>query len=87
MSLNSGLKVSNIGKPLFLVHFDIPRPHFMPKADRGNSVEIPSEGPKKRPDSVGKLNRTWYGMQDASNLYQKHYTTLMEQRGYGPGIL
>ena len=34
MSLKSSLRLSKRGKPLLIVHFDISRAHFMPKAER-----------------------------------------------------
>ena len=65
-----------------IVHFDISRAHFMPEAE----VEIPDEDPAKKPNLVGRLLRTWYGTQDASNLWQKHYINLIDKLDYRPSI-
>ena len=86
MSLKSSLKTSKRGKKLLIVHFDISRAHFMPTAERDVYVEIPEEDPAKKPELIGKLLRTWHGTQDASNLWQKHYTDLISKQDYRPGV-
>ena len=58
----------------------------MPKAERDIYVEIPDEDPSKKDGMIGKLLRTWYGTQDASNLWQKHYTDLIGKLDYTPGV-
>ena len=52
-----------------LAVFDVARAHFYGVCDRDVYVEPPSE--LHRPGLVGKLNKTVYGPQDASNAWQK----------------
>jgi len=57
----------------------------MPKAEREIFVEIPDEDPKKKEGLIGVLERTMYGTQDASNLWQKDYTKLLATEDYRAG--
>ena len=58
----------------------------MPPAVRDIYVEIPDEDPAKKEGMIGKLLRTWYGTQDASHEWQKHYTELVSKLDYVPGV-
>ena len=53
------------GQNLVLAVFDVLRAHFYGVCERHVYVEPPSE--LHRPGLVGKLNKTMYGTQDASN--------------------
>ena len=85
VSMKTTMKVSTRGKPLLIAHFDISRAHFMPKAEREVFVVLPDEDPKKQEGYIGKLERTMYGTQDASNLWQKDYTQLVSANDYVAG--
>ena len=85
VSTKTTMKVSTRGKPLLIAHFDISRAHFMPKAEREVFVVLPDEDPKKQEGYIGKLERTMYGTQDASNLWQKDYTQLVSANDYVAG--
>ena len=66
--------------------FDISRAHFMPKADREldtellDEVKTPGEG-----DVVGRLNRSMFGLRDASNSLMRDWQTLLQSEGYAVG--
>ena len=85
LSLKCSVKVSKRKKTLLFAHFDISRAHFMPKAEREIYVELPDEDPKKAEGFIGILERTMYGTQDASNLWQKDCTNLLGTEGHQPG--
>eukprot|EP00971_Amphidinium_carterae_P220004 4367367-Amphidinium_carterae.2 len=86
VSLKSTLKRSRRGRDLVLAHFDISRAHFMAKAERDIIVVLPIEDPMRAQGFYGKLERSMYGTQDASRLWQKDYTSLLESAGFRPGI-
>ena len=85
LSLKSSKKKSRKGKTYLMAHFDISRAHFMPKAEREIYVELPNEDPMKAQGYVGILERSMYGTQDASNLWQKDYSELISEDGYVSG--
>ena len=70
---------------MIMANFDTSRAHLMPKAEREVFVELPDADPKKLEGFVGRLERTMYGTQDASNLWQKDYTRLVEALDFKPG--
>ena len=79
------MKVSRRNKPLLFARFDISRAHFMPKAERNVFVELPDEDPMKAKGFIGKLERSTYATQDASNLWQKDCTELLMKNTYKAG--
>jgi len=58
----------------------------MPKAEREICVDLPVEDPMREKGYAGKLERTMYGSQDASNLWQKDYSRLIEEEEFLPGV-
>ena len=52
-----------------LAVFDVSRAHFYGVCERDVYVEPPAE--LHRPGLVAKLNKTMYGTQDVSNVWQK----------------
>ncbi|CAK0798924.1 unnamed protein product, partial [Prorocentrum cordatum] len=75
---------SSRGAELKLAFWDISRAHFTSKCERRLFVKLP-EGDPDRHTHVGLLQRTMYGTQDASHLWQKNYTDLLAKKGYVPG--
>merc|ERR1712091_171710 len=58
----------------------------MPSFFEGSSSGISTYTSRSALGMIGKLLRTWYGTQDASNLWQKHYTDLIGKLDYTPGV-
>ena len=87
LSLKMSMQVSNRGKELKFAIFDISRAHFYGKLERTVFVELPSEIKAKHPgrDVVGRLKKSWYGLQDASHIWQGDYSGLLKDAGYAKG--
>lgn len=86
VSLMMSRRTSSRGKPLKLAFFDISRAHFYGELDREVFAELPTELKHKYGDDmVAKLKKSWYGLQDASRIWQGDYTKLMEQHGHQRG--
>ena len=67
-----------------LASWDISRAHFMGQAQREIYVELPPEDLHHEGDTepmVGRLLRSMYGTQDASQIFQKDYTSHLEPLG------
>ena len=83
-SLGRPGKIKPNGKtdPYVMGFFDIKRAHFYGKAKRRIFVEL--EGPdaaKHGPGKVGLLNRSMYGTQDASAIWQDDYSEMLCSEG------
>ena len=64
--------------------WDVSRAHFMGKAAREIFVELPEEDkhqPEDEVPMVGRLLRSMYGTQDASQIFQKDYQCWFEKPG------
>ncbi len=87
LSLWMSIRVSKRGKPLKLGLWDVSRAHFMGKAQREVYVTIPEEDRDESDTEpmVGRLERSMYGTQDASNIWQHDYVKLCEENGYAFG--
>ena len=61
--------------------FDISRAHFYGKLSRSVYAELPDEEKPNHPgqDVCAKLKKSWYGLQDASSIWQADYTEFMEE--------
>ena len=72
------------GKKKMMASWDISRAHFMGKAARELYVELPDED-KNLPGDVepmiGRLERSMYGTQDASHIFQQDYTDYARKEG------
>ena len=67
--------------------FDISRAHFYGKAQREIYVELETEDKVQfGSDKCGLLNRSMYGTQDASQIWQKDYTELLRTHGFVQGV-
>ncbi|CAE7245381.1 unnamed protein product [Symbiodinium sp. CCMP2592] len=76
-------KVSAQGKPLKLKLFDISRAHFYGQSRRKVYTNLP-EGDEQE-GYCALLQRTMYGTQDASSVWQETYTKLMDGHGIKNG--
>eukprot|EP00435_Cladocopium_sp_Y103_P070140 s53_g34.t1 len=64
--------------------WDVSRAHFMGKAARDIYVELPEEDkvhPGDEGPMMGKLLRSMYGTQDASQIFQKDYQDWLKSKG------
>ena len=77
-------QVSIRGKRLAMRIWDIKRAHFYGKAQREIYIELPEE----EQDGVhcGLCLKSWYGTQDASHIFQHHYTNILEGDGHNAGL-
>eukprot|EP00959_Pyramimonas_sp_CCMP1952_P350100 7335116-Pyramimonas_sp.AAC.1 len=83
-SMLTTLKVSKgRRKHLKLKLFDISRAHFYGVAKREVYVSLP-EGDQQK-GYCALLQRSMYGTQDASAIWQDDYTSLLEQNGFKRG--
>ena len=74
VSIMMSVSLSNKGKPLTLRHFDISRAHFQGTAQRLIYIRLPAEDRQKYgEDKVGRLIKSMYGTQDASQIWQLDY--------------
>ena len=81
------LFVAFVPKGYKLAFFDISRAHFMGKAQRELYVELESEDKEKYgSDKCGLLQRSMYGTQDASQIWQKDYTELLRSDSFECGV-
>ena len=79
------LKVSKSRrKPLKLKLFDISRAHFYGEARRRVFVTLP-EGDEEE-GCCGLLQRSMYGTQDASSIWQSEYSSLLVEGGFKTGV-
>jgi len=85
-SLFMTLRVSKRNKPLRIGVYDISRAHFYATSDRKVYVTLPEEWAVLNPGCVGKLNKTMYGRQDASNRWQADYTELLQEHSWNVGV-
>jgi len=76
------LRLSKTRKPMRLAIYDISRAHFYASSDRPVFVTLPEEWAAKHPGCCGRLNKTMYGRQDASNRWQADYTELLQKHAY-----
>ena len=76
-------KVDKLGRPLTLAVFDVSRAHLYGARARDVYVQPPSE--LARPGFLAKLNKTMYGTQDASNVWQKTWGEQLQNNGYKLG--
>eukprot|EP00435_Cladocopium_sp_Y103_P068786 s76_g32.t1 len=68
----------------FMAAWDVSRAHFMGKAARDIFVELPDEDkvhPEDEGPMMGKLLRSMYGTQDASQIFQKDYQDWLKSKG------
>ena len=74
---------SSRNRPLAMRFFDISRAHFYGKAERAVYIELPDT----EADGVhcGLLKKSMYGTQDASAIWQRDYTAVLEADGHKPG--
>ena len=84
MSVWMSVRRSKTDKPLKVGLWDISRAHFMEKAEREIYVKIPEEDRNDDDEEpmVGLLQRSMYGTQDASNLFQQGYVKLLSASGF-----
>eukprot|EP00435_Cladocopium_sp_Y103_P033093 s1902_g8.t1 len=64
--------------------WDVSRAHFLGKAARDIFVELPEEDkvhPEDEGPMMGKLLRSMYGTQDASQIFQKDYQSWLKDKG------
>ena len=68
--------------------FDISRTHFSGEMDRLLYVELPEEEKARFPgqEVCGLLKKSWYGVQDASRIWQGDYTQLLTEAGFKVGV-
>ena len=76
-------RVDKRGRILVLAVFDVSRAHFYGVCERDVYVEPPTE--LHRPGLMGKLNKTMYGTQDASNAWQKLWGEHLRNNGFELG--
>ena len=88
LSLMVSQKKAPSGKELKLAVFDISRAHFYGKLDRAVYAELPEEEKLKYPgrDVCARLKKSWYGLQDASAIWQGDYSDLLQQHGFKKGV-
>ena len=82
-SLLASKRTSKSGKLLKLALYDISRAHFYGESQRSVYVTLP-EGD----ESEGKcalLHKTMYGTQDASHVWQEHYSRKLIEKGFVQG--
>ncbi|CAK0886283.1 unnamed protein product [Prorocentrum cordatum] len=74
---------SSRNRPLAMRLFDISRALFYGKAERAVYIKLPDT----EADGVhcGLLKKSMYGTQDASAIWQRDYTAVMEADGHKPG--
>ena len=68
----------------YMAAWDVSRAHFMGKAARDLYVILPDEDrvhPEDEGPMMGKLLRSMYGTQDASQIFQKDYQELLKKEG------
>lgn len=71
------------GRQLKLGIWDVSRAHFMGKAEREVYIVIPDEDREGDQEKMcGLLDRSMYGTQDASNIFQRDYTKLFADCGF-----
>ena len=85
-SLMVSRKYSKRGRRLKIAVFDISRDHMYGVAQRKVYVQLP-EGDQE-PGTVGLLNKSLYGTQDASHIWQSDYAghICSEKGGYKQGL-
>ena len=76
-------RVDKRGRTLVLAVFDVSRAHLYGVRERDVYVEPPAE--LHRPGLVAKLDKTMYGMQDASNAWQNLWGEHLRSSGFEPG--
>ena len=70
--------LSNKGKSLKLGHYDISRAYFQGTTERLIYIRLPAEDRQKYDeDKVGRLDKSMYGTQDASHIWQLGYANLI----------
>ena len=67
-----------------MAFWDISRAHFYGKAERDAHITLPEE--EYESGFCGKLERTMYGTQDASHIWQEDYSANLEGAGYKRGV-
>ena len=65
--------------------WDISRAHFYGDVQRPLFVQLPQQPGESRPE-VKRLLKTMYGTQDASHVWQGHYTQTLKDAGFEPGL-
>ena len=82
-----GQRVHRKKAPKFkLTLFDIERAHFYGKAEREVFVDLEEEDRKAHgADKCGRLLKSMYGTQDASSIWQRDYTALLQEHTYEKG--
>ena len=74
------------GEKLKLGLWDISRAHFYGTPKRKIYIEIPSEDPRSEGGTMcGLLQKSMYGTQDAPNIWQAHYSSILLGAGYERG--
>ena len=82
-SLLASKRTSKNGKLLKLALYDISRAHFYGESQRDVYVTLP-EGDEAE-GMCARLLKTMYGTQDASHVWQEHYTKKLLERGFVQG--
>ena len=78
-------KFSNNKGKKKLGSWDISRAHFMGRVERDLYIELPPEDLQHAEDAepmCGKLERSMYGTQDAARIFQKDWTTTLEENDF-----
>ena len=79
LSIWTSKKTSVRGKPLNIRVIDVSRTHFYGKARREVYIELPDEG--ATPGMAGLLNKSMYGSQDASAIWEGDYIETLQEAG------
>ena len=82
--LLSNFMTKKKGVKKMLASWDISRAHFMGRAARVLHVELPDEDkvyPTDTEPMCGRLERSMYGTQDASKIFQEDYTAWLTSQG------
>ena len=82
-SLLASKRTSRSGKLLKLALYDISRAHFFGESQRAVYVSLP-EG-DEADNMCALLHKTMYGTQDASHVWQEHYSRKLIERGFVQG--
>ena len=73
--------------PRKLLHINVSRAHWYPKAIRVVYVRLPLEDPRGGDASVcGKLKKTMYGTLDAAQRWAEHYGTILVKADFVKGV-
>ena len=87
VSILMSQRVNRLGRRLKLAGYDISRAHFNAELNREVFAELPEELRADFPgqDVVARLKKSWYGLQDASSLWQGDYSKLLVENGFAKG--